>query len=144
MSDFKRILALDVGDRTIGLAISDLMGWTAQGLHTIRRETEEKDLEALKKVINEYQVSQLVVGLPKNMNGTIGPQAEKVRAFIELIRPEITCSITEWDERLSTKMAERSLIEADMRRSKRKKIIDTAAAVCILQGYLDYLQNQTK
>ncbi len=144
MNDFKRILALDVGDKTIGMAISDLMGWTAQGLHTIRRETDQKDLEALKKVIDEYQVSQLVVGLPKNMNGTIGPQAEKVREFIELIRPEFNCSITEWDERLSTKMAERSLIETNMRRSKRKKIIDTAAAVCILQGYLDYLQNQSK
>ncbi len=144
MSNFKRILALDLGDRTIGLAVSDLMGWTAQGLHTIRRENDEKDLEALLRIIKEYQVADLVVGLPKNMNGTIGPQAEKVRAFIEQIRPATQCSITEWDERLSTKMAERSLIEADMRRSKRKKIIDTAAAVCILQGYLDYLQNQRK
>lgn len=144
MNEFIRILGLDVGDRTIGLALSDPFGWTAQGLHTIRRDTDEKDLEALKKVISEYQVTQLVVGLPRNMNGTLGPQAEKVRAFIELIRPEITCSITEWDERLTTKMAERSLIEADMRRSKRKKVIDTAAAVCILQGYLDFLQNQPK
>lgn len=144
MSDFKRILALDVGERTIGMAISDPMGWTAQALYTIRRESEEKDLEALKAVINAYQVSQMVVGLPKNMNNTIGPQAEKVRAFIELMRPEINCSITEWDERLSTKMAERALIEVHMRRSKRKKVIDTAAAVVILQGYLDYLQNKPK
>jgi putative Holliday junction resolvase len=144
MNNFIRIMSLDVGDRTIGMAMSDPMGWTAQGLHTIRRESDEKDLAALKKVITEYQVTQLVVGLPINMNGTIGPQAEKVRAFIEQIRPEIPCSITEWDERLSTKMAERSLIEADMRRSKRKKIIDTAAAVAILQGYLDYLQNKAK
>lgn len=139
-----RILGLDVGDRTIGLAVSDPLGWTAQGLHTIRRTNPEEDLQALQAVINDYQVSQLVIGLPRNMNGTLGPQAEKVRQFIELIRPEITCEITEWDERLSTKMAERSLIESDMRRSKRKKIIDTAAAACILQGYLDYLQNQSK
>ena len=104
----------------------------------------EKDLEQLMKLISEYQVSELLVGLPRNMNGTYGPQAEKVREFIEQIRPEVPCTITEWDERLSTKMAERSLIEADISRAKRKKIIDTAAAVCILQGYLDYNQIQQK
>ncbi|SMP48987.1 Holliday junction resolvase RuvX [Anoxynatronum buryatiense] len=139
MEPFKRILALDVGDKTIGMAISDPMGWTAQGLHTIRRDTLEVDIDALKTIIQQYEVTRLVVGLPKNMNGTIGPQAEKVRHFIEQLHPEISCEITEWDERLTTKMAERSLIEADLRRSKRKKIIDTAAAVCILQGYLDFL-----
>ncbi|MEN1759265.1 Holliday junction resolvase RuvX [Anoxynatronum sibiricum] len=139
MEPFKRILALDVGDKTIGMAVSDPLGWTAQGLHTIRRETPEADIQAMKIVIKQYEVTHLVVGLPKNMNGTIGPQAEKVRHFIEQLRPEISCEITEWDERLTTKMAERSLIEADLRRSKRKKIIDTAAAVCILQGYLDFL-----
>jgi len=139
MEPFKRILALDVGDRTIGMAISDPLGWTAQGLHTLRRNNAEADMKALKEVIHQYEVTRLVVGLPKNMNGTIGPQAEKVRYFVEQLRPEISCEIVEWDERLTTKMAERSLIEADIRRNKRKKIIDTAAAVCILQGYLDFL-----
>ena len=144
MKPTHRILALDVGERTIGLAVSDPFGWTAQGLYTIKRVSKEKDLEQLMKLISEYQVSELLVGLPRNMNGTYGPQAEKVREFIEQIRTEVPCTITEWDERLSTKMAERSLIEADMSRAKRKKIIDTAAAACILQGYLDYHQIQQK
>lgn len=136
-----RKLGLDVGDRTIGVAVSDPFGWTAQGVTTIRRGKLSEDLAQLKKIYDEYQATVMVVGIPRNMNGTYGPQSEKVKEFISQIREVMEVEIIEWDERLSTKMAERSLIEGDMRRDKRKKVIDTVAAVCILQGYLDYKQH---
>ena len=136
-----RKLGLDVGDRTIGVAVSDPFGWTAQGVTTIKRKTLPEDLKQLKKIAEEYQVTEMVVGIPRNMNGTYGPQSEKVKTFINQIQESMKVEIIEWDERLSTKMAERSLIEGDMRRDKRKKVIDTVAAVCILQGYLDYQQH---
>ncbi|RQD70568.1 MAG: Holliday junction resolvase RuvX [Tindallia sp. MSAO_Bac2] len=136
-----RKLGLDVGDRTIGVAVSDPFGWTAQGVTTIRRSSLSEDLAQLKKIYEEYQATIMVVGIPRNMNGTYGPQSEKVKEFIGQIREAMEVEIVEWDERLSTRMAERSLIEGDMRRDKRKKVIDTVAAVCILQGYLDYKQH---
>ena len=136
-----RKLGLDVGDRTIGVAVSDPFGWTAQGVTTIKRKNLPEDLKQLKKIADEYQATEMVVGIPRNMNGTYGPQSEKVKTFINQIREAMKVEIIEWDERLSTKMAERSLIEGDMRRNKRKKVIDTVAAVCILQGYLDYQQH---
>lgn len=136
-----RILGLDIGDRTIGVAVSDPFGWTAQGVTTIKRSDLPKDLEELGKIVEEYKATKMVIGIPKNMNGTFGPQAEKVRELVKEIVKQIDIETVEWDERLSTKMAERSLIEGDMRRNKRKKIIDTVAAVCILQGYLDYQQH---
>ncbi|SFH47433.1 putative holliday junction resolvase [Tindallia magadiensis] len=136
-----RILGLDIGDRTIGVAVSDPFGWTAQGVTTIKRSDLPKDLEELGKIVEEYKATKMVIGIPKNMNGTFGSQAEKVRELVKEIVKQIDIETVEWDERLSTKMAERSLIEGDMRRNKRKKIIDTVAAVCILQGYLDYQQH---
>ena len=132
-----RIMGLDIGDKTIGVAVSDLMGITAQGVKTIRRVGKKKDIEELKAIIKERQVNKIVSGLPKNMNGTLGPQGEKVLKFCELIKEETGLEIEFWDERLSTVAAERSLIEADVRRDKRKKVIDMLAAVIILQGYLD-------
>lgn len=132
-----RIMGLDVGDKTIGVALSDPLGWTAQGLEVIRRDTLEKDFRRLCQIIEEYAVEKILVGLPKNMNATIGPQGEKVLAFIERLKEHTDLPIKTWDERLSTVAAERMLIQADVSRSKRKKVIDKMAAAVILQGYLD-------
>jgi len=133
-----RIMGLDIGDNTIGVAVSDLMGMTAQGVTTIRRESKKKDIEAIKNVIKEHNVNMIVSGLPKNMNGTVGPQAEKVKKFCELIREETGLEIDFWDERLTTVSAEKMLISGDVSRKNRKKVIDKLAAVLILQGYLDF------
>ena len=126
-----RIMGLDVGDKTIGVAVSDLMGLTGK----------KKDIEELKAIIKEKQVNKIVSGLPKNMNGTLGPQGEKVIKFCELVKAETGIDVEFWDERLSTVAAERSLLEADVSRQKRKKVIDMLAAVIILQGYLDFKIN---
>ncbi len=136
-----RILGLDVGDKTIGVALSDPLGWTAQGLKTIQRTNIKKDLRELEEIINEYDVNKIIVGLPKNMNGTIGFQGEKVEKFIGRLSKRFNgMEIVQWDERLTTVAAERTLIEADISRAKRKKVIDKIAAVYILQGYLDSVQ----
>lgn len=135
-----RSMGLDVGDKTIGVAVSDLFGWTAQGLETIQRVGIKKDLQRLEEIIKEHDVNKIVVGLPKNMNGTIGPQGEKVLEFNEKLKKRFSdVEIVSWDERLTTVAAERSLIEADVSRKKRKQVIDKMAAVYILQGYLDSL-----
>jgi len=135
-----RIGGLDVGDRRIGVAISDEQGWTAQGIGVVHRKTLAADLEALRAVFAPYAPTTIVIGLPKNMNATIGPQAEKVLAFARDVEAALGLPIVMWDERLSTVGAERALLEADLSRAKRKKVIDKAAAVFILQGYLDGLQ----
>lgn len=132
-----RILGLDIGDRTIGVAVSDPLGLTAQGITTIRRKSIEKDLEEIKKICDEYSVESIVSGLPKNMNGTLGPQSEKVISFCDLIKKDINLPINMWDERLTTVAAHRAMLEADLSRAKRKKIVDKMAAIYILQGYLD-------
>ena len=119
-----RIMGLDIGDKTIGVAVSDLMGLTAQGVTTIKRVGKKKDIEAIKQIIAEKQVNKIVSGLPKNMNGTVGPQGEKVQKFCELLKEETNLPIEFWDERLSTVAAERSLIEGNVRRENRKKVID--------------------
>ena len=136
-----RIMGLDVGDKTIGVAVSDLMGLTAQGVKTIKRVGKKKDIEALKELIKERQVNKIVSGLPKNMNGTLGPQGEKVIKFCELLEEETGIKIEYWDERLSTVAAERTLIQGNVRRENRKGVIDMVAAVIILQGYLDRQRN---
>lgn len=137
-----RILGLDIGDRTIGVAVSDPLGFTAQGVTTIRRKGNEKDLEELKKICDEYKVENIVSGLPKNMNGTLGPQSEKVIEFCKLIEENIKLPIKMWDERLTTVAAHRVMLEADLSRAKRKKIVDKMAAMYILQGYLDSIGNK--
>lgn len=137
----KRYMALDIGDRTIGVAVSDLLGLTAQGVETIRRKSLEADLKRLSELITEYEVEALVSGLPKNMDGTQGERCEIVHDFmaeVANIHPEL--EIHFWDERLSTVAAARSLIAADVSRSKRKKVIDKMAAVFILQGWLDSIR----
>ena len=135
-----RIMSLDVGSRTIGIACSDALLMTAQGIETIRRTSLEKDFNRLQELIAEYDVHELVVGMPKNMNGTKGERAEKTEEFVEKMKEVIDLPVTYWDERLSTVMAERQLIAADVSRKKRKSVIDKMAAVVILQGYLDRLQ----
>jgi len=135
-----RIMSLDVGSRTIGIACSDALLMTAQGIETIRRTSLEKDFNRLQELIAEYAVHELVVGMPKNMNGTKGERAEKTEEFVEKMKEVIDLPVSYWDERLSTVMAERQLIAADVSRKKRKSVIDKMAAVVILQGYLDRLQ----
>jgi putative Holliday junction resolvase len=135
-----RILALDVGDKTIGVAASDLLLLTAQGIEVIRRTSLEKDFIRLSEIVNEYEVETIVIGLPKNMNGTIGPRGESMQEFADKVAaqfPKIKVHL--WDERLSTVGAQKALIAADVSRAKRKKVIDKMAAVFILQGYLDSL-----
>ena len=134
-----RILGLDVGQKTIGVAVSDPLGFTAQGITTIRRGKKEQDIEELKKICSEYSVETIVVGLPKNMNGSIGFAGEKIMEFTELIKKHIDIKIELWDERLTTVAAHRAMLEADLSRGKRKKIVDKIAATYILQGYLDKL-----
>ncbi len=130
-----RILGLDYGEKTIGVAVSDLMGWTAQGVETIRRSKSE--LDRLKELISQYSVEEIVVGLPKNMDGSLGPRARLTLKFVELLKKTIGLPVSTWDERLTTMAAQKTLIEADVSRAKRKQVIDKMAAVLILQGYLD-------
>lgn len=133
----ERIMGLDVGDKTIGVAVSDLLQLTAQGITTIRRESKVKDYGALEELIKEYDIKKVVVGLPKNMDGTIGPQAEKTIKFAEKLKNKFKIELIYEDERLTTKAAEKMLISGDVRREKRKTIIDKVASTYILQSYLD-------
>lgn len=132
-----RILGLDLGVKTIGVAVSDPLGWTAQGVKTIHRVGIKKDIQEIKDIIDEYSVEKIVLGMPKNMNGTIGEAGERSIKFSEQLKNKTGMEVIMQDERLSTVSAERSLIEADMSRKKRKKVIDTVAATYILQTYLD-------
>lgn len=132
-----RILGLDLGTVRLGVAVSDEMGWTAQPLTVIKHRGEKEDLDAIAEIIEEYGVGELVVGLPTNMNGSIGPMAEKALKFMDELRQRFDLPVHQWDERLSTVAVERTLLDADVRRNKRKKVIDKMAASYILQGYLD-------
>ena len=119
-----RILGLDVGSKTIGVAISDPLGWTAQGITTIRRSKKEQDIEEIKKLCKEYSVETIVIGLPKNMNGTIGESGERVLELSEIIKEATGIKVEMWDERLTTVAAHKAMLEADLSRGKRKKIVD--------------------
>lgn len=135
-----RIMGLDVGSRTVGIAVSDLMGWTAQGIEIIRINEDEGKFgfERLGELVKEYEVEKFVVGLPKNMNNSIGPRAEASMAYGEKIQELFGLPVAYQDERLTTVQAERMLVEqANTSRAKRKKVIDKVAAVMILQNYLD-------
>lgn len=137
-----RIMGLDIGSRTIGVAISDELGITAQGLKTIKRRSMEEDLKEISLMIAQFNINKIVVGLPINMNGTIGAQAEAVFQWIKDAKEKIDIPMVSWDERLSTVEATRTLLEADLSRKKRKGVIDKVAAVLILQGYLDQTGKQ--
>jgi putative holliday junction resolvase len=132
-------MGLDVGSKTVGVAISDELGWTAQGLTTVKINEDEKEFgfEELGQIIKEHQVSKIVVGMPKNMNGTIGPRGEASQFFASELERLYGLPVFFWDERLTTVAAERVLLEADMSRKKRKNVIDKVAATMILQGFLD-------
>ena len=138
----ERIIGLDVGDKTIGVAICDPLRITAQGVTTIKRIDIKNDFKELGDIINSYGVTKIVVGLPKNMNNTVGPQGEKVLSFVEKLSNHFKLDIILEDERLTTMAAERILIDGDVRREKRKKVIDKIAATYILQSYLDRINRE--
>ncbi|MCI8311186.1 MAG: Holliday junction resolvase RuvX [Lachnospiraceae bacterium] len=135
-----RIMGLDYGAKTVGVAISDALLLTAQGVETICRTQENKlrkTLARIKSLCEEYEVTEIVLGFPKNMNNTIGDRAEKSLEFAEMLKKRTGLPIVMWDERLTTVEATRTLIESGVRREKRKEYVDKIAAVFILQGYLD-------
>jgi putative Holliday junction resolvase len=134
-------MGLDLGDKTIGVALSDPLFISAQPLTTIKRVKASKDIEKLKEIIEEYDVSTIVVGLPKNMNNTIGPQSMKVMSFVDLLKKEIDNEIVYEDERMTTIQSEQVLIDMKVRRENRKKYIDKIAAAFILQSFLDRRKN---
>ncbi|MGO3017911.1 MAG: Holliday junction resolvase RuvX [Anaerococcus sp.] len=136
-----RIMGLDVGDKTIGVALSDPLFISAQPMETIKRTKTNKDIERIIEIIDQYEVSTIVVGLPKNMNNTIGPQSMKVMSFVDLMKKKIDKEIIYQDERMTTLQSERVLIDMKVRRENRKKYIDKIAAAFILQTYLDRRSN---
>ena len=139
-----RVMGLDYGSKTIGVAISDPLGLTAQGIEIIRREEENKlrkSLRRIEELIKEYQVEEIVLGFPKNMNNTIGERAEKSLQLKETLERRCKLPVTMWDERLTTVEANRTLMESKVRRENRSKYVDMIAAVFILQGYLDSKAN---
>lgn len=139
-----RILGLDYGSKTLGVAISDPFGWTAQGLETITRKEENNlvsTIDRLKEIISGYSIDKIVLGLPKNMNNTVGERVEKTLLFKKRLEKEFSLTVVTWDERLSTVGAQRLLNEAEVGKKKQKKVIDKMAAVFILQGYLDANRN---
>lgn len=142
-----RILGLDYGSKTVGVAVSDPLGFTAQGVETIRRKSENKmrqTLARIEEVIAQYQVEEIVLGLPKNMNNTLGDRAEKSLELKETLERRTGLPVVMWDERLTTVSANRVLMETGVRRENRKEHVDEIAAVFILQGYLDYLANKNE
>lgn len=139
-----RIMGLDVGDKTIGVAVSDLLMITAQGVTTVRRTNIKNDLKELKKIIDEYQVTHIVIGIPKMLDGTIGIQGQKVLEFIEKMKKQINLPMELEDERFTTTISERMLIDADVKRKKRKEVIDKLAAGQILSSYMQRINNQRR
>ena len=137
-----RIMGLDYGTKTVGVAISDALCLTAQGIETIERKEENKlrrTCARIEELIREYEVGGIVLGFPKHMNNDIGERAEKSLEFKEMLKRRTGLEVIMWDERLTTVAAERTLMESNVRRENRKNYIDKIAAVFILQGYLDYL-----
>ncbi len=135
----KRLLGLDIGNKTIGVSVSDPLGITAQGVTTIKRASKVEDVEALKALIDKYDVDKLIVGLPKNMNNTLGFQAKRTMNYADYLKEALNMEIVYVDERLTTSGAEAVLIEGGVRRENRKKHVDKLAATLILQMYLDQM-----
>lgn len=135
-----RIIGLDVGEKRIGVAISDPLGITAQGAGVITRKKLEDDINEIKRYVDEYKADSVVVGMPLNMDGTEGKSAQKVAEFVETLSSALKIPLATYDERLSTKESEKFLISCDVSRKKRKRVIDTIAAQLILQSYLDSLK----
>lgn len=140
-----RILGIDYGESRIGIAISDPMGWTAQGLETVKsKDSLKKAIARIMEIINQYQVNDIVVGYPLNMNGTKGPRTERTEDFIQRLSGLGDFNIIKWDERLTTVSAHRTMNELGVKASNKKNIVDTMSAVFILQGYLDRQANKNK
>ena len=142
-----RIMGLDFGSKTVGVAVSDPLGITAQGIEIVRRTSENKlrkTLARIEELVAEYEVTEIVLGFPKNMNNTIGERAEKSLAFKEMLERRTGLPVVMWDERLTTVAANRTLIEGGVRRENRKDYVDMLAAVYILQGYLDSRERTSK
>lgn len=142
-----RIMGLDFGSKTVGVAVSDALGWTAQGVETIVRKNEDKLRQTCARIealIAEYEVELLVLGYPKNMDGTIGERARKTEAFRDMLVRRTGLPVVLWDERLTTVEAEQILIESGVRRENRKTYIDKIAAMLILQDYLDAKQHESR
>ena len=142
-----RGLGLDFGSRTVGVAVSDALLLTAQGVETIERKDENKlrkTCARIEELVKQYEVTTIVLGLPKNMNNTEGDRVEKTKEFKEMLERRTGLSVVLWDERLTTVAAEQVLMESGVRRENRKAVIDKVAACFILQGYLDYLKLQEK
>lgn len=140
-----RVMGLDYGTVTVGVAISDELLLTAQGIETIRRKEENKlrrTLARITELVEEYNVEKIVVGLPKNMNNSLGERATKSTEFAEMVRKRTSVDVVMWDERLSTVSAHNAMLEADISRKKRYDVVDKVAAVIILQNYLDYMSNK--
>ena len=138
----ERIIGLDFGSKTTGVAVSDPFGWTAQGVEIIRRKEENKlrkTLARIEELVKEYGASRIVLGLPKNMNNSLGDRAEKSLAFKEMLERRTGLAVVMWDERLTTVAADRTMMEAGIRREHRREYVDEIAAVFILQNYLDYV-----
>ena len=135
----KRLLGLDIGNKTIGVSVSDPVGITAQGVTTIIRASKAEDVEALKALIDKYDVEKLIVGLPKNMNNTLGFQAKRTMNYADYLKEALDMEVIYVDERLTTSGAEAVLMQGGVRRENRKKYVDKLAAVLILQTYLDQM-----
>jgi len=133
----ERCLGLDFGDRRIGVAVSDPLGWTASPLPPVERVSWKKDLARVRSLLEEYRVALVVVGLPIRMDGTRGERAERTLEFVRRLQTTTRVPVVTWDERLSTREAERRMVEDDVRRERRREVIDGIAASLILQGYLD-------
>ena len=131
-----RILAIDYGDSRVGLAVSDIMGWTAQGIKTVQNKSIKTLLEEIKPILNEYKPEKIVIGLPKNMDGTLGFRAEATYKFVDSLKTIYDKEIVYWDERLTTVSATHILNETNTRGKKRKNVIDTVSACMILEDYL--------
>lgn len=139
-----RILALDTGEKRIGVAVSDPLGIIAQGVTVIARRDPETDLNEIKKIVEEYKADSIVVGMPINMDGTKGKSAEKVNEFVEALKGRLSIPVYTYDERLSTKESEKFLISANVSRKKRKQVIDKMAAQLILESYLERLKHNVR
>ncbi|HHT9130173.1 MAG TPA: Holliday junction resolvase RuvX [Candidatus Brocadiaceae bacterium] len=139
-----RIIGIDYGEKRIGIAISDPLGITAQGLPTIERTNIQEDLQKILNIIREKEVGEIVVGLPKHMNNSLGEKAQEVLAFVDLLKKHSNLPVSTIDERLSTVRAQRALLEGNLSRKKRKDRVDMIAAQLILQDYLDRIKIKTK
>jgi putative Holliday junction resolvase len=133
----KRILGLDVGEKRIGVAVSDPLGVTAQGLGVLSRKDRDTDLARLQEMVRHYRVEKIVVGVPRHMDGRLGEQAQEILDLAAALAEALAAAVIPWDERLTSREAERVLIEADLSRRRRRQVVDQLAAALILQGYLD-------